>query len=318
MGDDSDLESEFLAYAIEQTHPLVRDYADDSLRSNLLEIVRRDIEWINSTDFARNHGRGREAIGASPAAFNNRIIEIGSLRIIAGIRFRNRDSSHPFVSIEHSNRAIGTLSDAAVLMRTIGAAFAIFKPRALSFHHPSHLPLRIEGALPDVHVLIARAQTMAAHAAPSGLDRVVLVTCDDLACYDRYVALYDEIYLERPWARTELRVENRETLAHCRSQGLLFHAHVDNVWSGIVAGTRSGGAARGAVKGIQVAEIILAGAARGSGLGVAVQRRFAEYVASREPTSMIWGTIAHANVPMRRTAEHAGRVDIGTTYCISF
>jgi len=55
-----------------------------------------------------------------------------------------------------------------------------------------------------------------------------------------------------------------------------------------------------------------------SGLGVAVQRRFAERVASCEPRATIWGTVAHAKVPMRRTAERAGRVDVGATYCINF
>jgi len=68
---------------------------------------------------------------------------------------------------------------------------------------------------------------------------------------------------------------------------------------------------------IQVAEIALAKSARGSGRGVAIQRRFAGHVevAADEPNTTIWGTIAHANLPMRRTAERADR--IGTTYCIN-
>jgi putative transposase len=41
----------------------------------------------------------------------------------------------------------------------------------------------------------------------------------------------------------------------------------------------------------------------GVGIGVAVQRRLAENVASLQPSAMIWGTVAHADVPMRRTAE---------------
>jgi hypothetical protein len=252
------------------------------------------------------------------AAFNNRLIEIGPLRLIAGIRFRNLDNHHPFVSIEQSNLPVGTLGQATKLMQTMRAAFSAFKPRALSFHHPSHLPLRIEGATADFHVLIALAQTIAARPGPPGLDRVALVGCTDLDFYARYVALYDDIYGERPWARTEVRLEDRETLADCGAQGLLFHVYVDEIWSGIVAGTHCGRAARGAARGIQVAEIILAKSTRGAGLGVAAQHRFAEHVASREPKATIWGTIAHANLPMRRTAERVGRVNIGTTYCIDF
>ena len=318
MPDGSDLENEFLSYAIEQTHPLACACAGEGLRLNLLEALRRDIKWITSAEFAQSHSRGRESFGVVPADFNNRMMEIGRLRVIAGIRFRNLDNNHPFVSIEQSNLQIGTLSNATELMRTISAAFSAFKPRTLSFHHSSHLPLRIEGTKADFHVLIAPAQAMAERPTPAGLDRVALVVCADLDFYDRYVTLYDEIYDERPWARAEVRVEDRETLADCRAQGLLLHVYVDGIWSGIVAGTHWGSSARGAVKGIQVAEMILAKSARGAGLGVGVQLRFAEHVASLAPNATIWGTVAHANVPMRRTAKRAGRVDIGTTYCIDF
>ena len=69
-------------------------------------------------------------------------------------------------------------------------------------------------------------------------------------------------------------------------------------------------------EGVQVTEIVLSRAVRGAGLGVAVQRRFAEHVASREPDATIWGTVTHVNLPMRRTAERAGRIDIGSDYLI--
>jgi RimJ/RimL family protein N-acetyltransferase len=316
--DDCRLEDEYLSCAIEQTHPFVCDYAGEALRTNLLEVVRRDVGWITSAEFAQSHSRGRAMFGMPPGAFNNRIIQIGTVRLIAGIRFRNLDNYHPFVSIEHNSLPIGTLGDITELMRTMHDEFSAFRPRALSFHHPSHLPLRIAGAKADFHVLIAPAQAMAARSGPPEGDRVALVAATELDFYDRYVALYDDIYRERPWARIELRVEDRETLADCGAQGLLFHVHVDGAWGGVVAGTHGGRAARGAVRGVQVVEIILAKSARGMGHGVAVQRRLAENVASRQPNAIIWGTVAHANVPMRRTAERAGRVEIGTTYCVDF
>jgi hypothetical protein len=318
MRDRSDFESEFLAYSIEQAHPFARECAGEGLRSNMLEVVRRDIERTISDEFAQSHSYGHEIFGVSAAEFNNRTMEIGPLRLIVGIRFRNLDNHHPFVSVEQSNLPVGTLAQVTKLMQTMRAAFSAFRPRTLSFHHPSHLPLRIEGATADFHVLIAPAQAIVARPAPPALDRVALVACADLDFYGRYVVLYDDIYDERPWARNEVRVEDRETLADCRAQGLLFHVYVDDFWSGIVAATHRGRAARGAVQGIQVAEIILTKSARGAGLGVAVQRRLAEHVVSGEPKATIWGTIAHANLPMRRTAERVGRVNIGTTYCIDF
>jgi len=316
MLDGSDLENEFVDYAIAQTHPFARDCAGESLRSNLIEVVRLHIQWITSAEFAQSYSAGFESFGASPATFNNRLMQIGPLRLIAGIRFRNLDIRHPFVAIDQSSLPLGTLTDSTQVMDTMRAAFSVFKPRTVSFHHPSHLPLRLSGSAADFHVLIALAQAMAKRAPELGLGRVTLVPCVDLDFYERYVALYDDIHHERAWARAEVRIEDRDSLANFLAQGLLFHVHVDSIWSGIIAGTRWGREARGAVKGIQVAEIVLAKSARGAGLGVAVQRRFAEHVAAREPDTTIWGTIAHANLPMRRTAERAGRIDIGTTYCI--
>jgi hypothetical protein len=313
------LEAEFLAYAIEQAHPFARDCAAESLRSNLLEVLQRDVDWITNKEFAQSHSRGRDCFGLPADAFNNRLIEIGPLRIIVGIRFRNLDNRHPFVSIEHSNLPIGTLTSIIELMEAMHAHFAAFSPRSLSFHHPSHLPLRLQGATGDFHVLIARAQAMATTPeAPSGLERVALVPAADVDFYESYVALYQDIYRERPWARTQVRVEDSRTLEDSREQGLLFHVRIDDIWSGIVAGTHWGRAAGGAVKGVQVVEIVLARSARGKGLGVAVQRRLAEHIASTTPSATIWGTVAHPNLPMRRTAERAGRVDIGTTYCVDF
>jgi hypothetical protein len=171
MPDTSNLETEFLAYAIDQTHPFAGHCAGAGLRANLLEVVRRDIDWITSVEFSQSHSRGREIFGVPPSAFNNRMMQIGAIRLIAGIRFRNLDNHHPFVSIEHSNPPIGTLSEITELVRTMHAEFSAFKPRVLSFHHPSHLPLRIMATTADIHVLIGPALAMAARR-PPGHDRV--------------------------------------------------------------------------------------------------------------------------------------------------
>ena len=311
----SDLEPEFLAYAIALAHPFVRECAGAALSDNLLKTVRTDVERIGSAEFAEWHGQGREAFGAPPAAFNNRLLQLGPVRLIAGIRFRNRDSRFPFIGIEQSSIPPGTVKDCTALLPDLHAAFAQFQPRAVSFFHPSHLPLQIAQARADYHVLIAPARSMSERTPPPNFGRVALVASDDLDFYDRYVALYDDIYAERPWARAELRVEDRETLQHCLAEDLLFHILVDGVWCGIVAGTHS---MRGGIAGIEVVDIILSRAMRGAGLGVAVQRRFAELLARREPAAIVWGTVADANVPMRRTAERAGRVDVGATCCIDF
>jgi hypothetical protein len=309
----SDLENEFLSHAIAQVHPFVRDCAGEALSENLRKIVRTDVERIGSSDFAHWHSRGREEFGVPPEAFNNRLIEIGPVRLIAGIRFRNRDSRFPFVGVEQSSIQLGTLADHATLLRELAAPFAPFRPQALNVFHSSHLSWRIASARPDYHLLMAPARTMNERAPPDSIDRVTLVACRDLDSYDRYVALYEDIFAERPWARAVLRVEDRASLEHCLGEGLLFDILVDGAWSGIVAGAH---AERRGIVGIEVVDIVLARTVRGAGLGVAVQRRFAEALAKREPSQIIWGTVADANLPMRRTAERAGRVDVGAAYWI--
>jgi hypothetical protein len=306
-----DLEREFLTYALEQAHPFVRECAGERLRDNLLEDIRTDLDRISDHDFAKWHGSGRDHFGEPVERFNNCVVRFGSVRMLVGIRFRNLDNDHPFVGIEQSSVAIGTIEDRASLLNSLAASYRAFRPFAVRFHHPSHLPFHAGGTRGDVHVLIAPARSMLEPNPPSGLDRVKLVASTDLASYDRYVALYEEITSERPWMRGVVFPEDRDSLERCCQQGLMFEVLVDGTWSGLVAGSLG---TIGGVKGVQVVEIILSRQARGSGLGIAVQRRFAEAVAVRDPSAIIWGTVAGSNMPMRRTAERVGRIDVGAYY----
>ena len=73
----TELEHEFLAYAVEQAHPFVRECAGASLSDNLRKAVHTDIERIDSAAFAQWHGHGREEFGVPISAFNNRLMELG-------------------------------------------------------------------------------------------------------------------------------------------------------------------------------------------------------------------------------------------------
>jgi hypothetical protein len=305
-----ELEREFFTYAMAQAHPFVRECAGATLKDNVLKAVQTDVDRIYNVEFAKWHGHGREEFDVAPEAFNNRLIQFGPIRTIAGIRFRNRDSRFPFISIEQSSNPIGTIRDSSDLLRGLQHAFAPFRPHALSFFHSAHLPLLIPEASADYHVMIAPVHSMAARAPPPNVNRLELAASDSLGFYDRYMALYSEIFAERPWARATLRVEDRESLQACLAEGLLFDVYVDGAWCGIIAGIHS---ARGGINGIEIVDIILARNIRGAGLGVAAQWRFADLVCRSERSAVIWGTISDKNVPMRKTAERAGRVDVGAT-----
>jgi hypothetical protein len=313
MSTVDDLEHEFLTYAIEQSHPLMAELGGARLSDNLFAVVRRDVDRIASREFAAWYGRGWAFLGLPAARFNNRLLDFGGVRMIAGIRFRNLEPDFPFIAIEQSGIPIGTIAEPAALVAELRTAFSEFRPRALSFHHPSHLPLRVANARGDRHVMIGAARSMVAQPPPFGLDRVRLAASAGLASFERYTALYDRIFEERPWLRGVVRVETRETLKACYQQGLMFDIEVDGEWRGLIAGCED---AIVGVNGIQVVEIVLSRQARGGGLGVAVQRRFAEEVGARDPSAVILGIIDDANLPMRRTAERAGRTDVGASFLV--
>ena len=288
----SDLEQEFLNYAIEQAHPLVRQCAGERLCDNLLEGIRIDVDRITNSEFAKWHGSGREFFGEPVVRFNNRLLQFDSIRMIVGIRFRNRDNDFPFVAIEQSSVAVGAIEhrDRSALFDAIVADYRAFRPFAVRFHHPSHLPFRSAGTRGDLHVLMAPARTMAERGPPPGIDRIKLAGSGDLAFFDRYIALYEELTAARPWMRGVVNTEDRDSLEECCQQGLMFEIIVDDAWSGIVAGRLT---TIGGIKGIQV------GRDRAVKVSARLRtgRRRAEAISpelwlARDPCAIIWGTVA--------------------------
>jgi hypothetical protein len=313
LGDPDSLADEFAAYAMEQSHPLVRAWCGEALANNLREAALHSIKFLTDEEAAQRFADDMALPGVSVSSFQDRLLDIDGLRLIAGIHFRNLNREFPFVGIERASVAPGTLSDLGPLTAGLVRAFNEFRPRAIWFYHPSHLPLRAPGAGIDDHVLMAPARVMLDGPAVNGFERIELKPAADLEFYPRYKALYEQIYVERPRLRGEVRTESADGLGRCLSQGLLFEVYVEGRWSGVFAASRS---SITGVRGIYVVEVILAKEERGQGLGVAVHKRFAEAVAQREPEAIILGTIWDGNLPSRRTAERAGRVNVGGFYFV--
>jgi RimJ/RimL family protein N-acetyltransferase len=310
--DDRDaLAEEFAAYAIDQAHPLVREWCGKELQRNFRESAYHSMDVLTNEEFAQRFANDMALPGVPASSFKDRLLDIDGYRLIAGIHFRNLNPEFPFVGIERASIAPGTLNDLRSLATGLVREFNEFRPRAIWFYHPSHLPLRASGAAIDDHVLMAPARLMLEGARVNGINRVELKPPTDLDFYSRYQALYQQIYDERPHLRGEVRTESADGLGRCLSEGLLFEIHVDGRWSGVFAAARN---SITGVRGIYVIEVILAKEVRGQGLGVAVHKRFAEAVAQCEPAAIILGTIWDGNLPSRRTAERAGRVNVGAFY----
>ena len=163
------------------------------------------------------------------------------------------------------------ITDTTIFHR-LAEAFAEFAPHRIQFYHPAHLPIAVPGARVDQHFLAGLASEMAARSPAPGLERTELTRASNLSCFPRYVAVYRQMYEERPALLDSVRIEDEESLAVCLADGLLFEIAVDGAWAGIVAARHhliSG------VRGVYMIEIVLDATHRGQTLGPAVHQRLA-------------------------------------------
>lgn len=96
----------------------------------------------------------------------------------------------------------------------------------------------------------------------------------------------------------------------CIQSGYVFEVFVDGLWTGVIGAERRDN--EFGLLGFGVTEMVLNSAARGQGLGCAVQVRLAEALKPLgEPSDLLYGTIGAENPPMLKTALRAGRLDVG-------
>jgi hypothetical protein len=309
----SGLEREFLGYALAQAHPLVREWRGNGLEADLREDVAASVRTLGDDAEAQRVAGVMHRVGLPAAGYKGRLLTIADLRCIAHIDFPDPSGDFPFVKIRAASVPPGSIGDCGPISEGMARAFAEFRPRAVRFFHPSHVPLKAPTARGDTHLLAARALTMAERPEAAALDRVELRRAASLDFYPRYAAAYEQVLDERPYLQGEVSSESRASLAGCLEEGLLFEVLVDGAWSGIIA-------ARGdmiaGMRGVHVVEIVLIKAARGQKLGPAVHQRFARSVAANDPAAIIMGTIAAENAPSLRTALRAGRLEIGAWHWV--
>jgi len=302
------LEREFLDYALAQAHPLLRLWRGEALEADLQEEVAAILAMVGDEDGARRVAAIMQVLGLPSSHYRGRVLAPGGARCIAHIDFPDPSGGFPFVKIRCASEPPGSVAGWRPLADGIIGAFAQFRPRAVRFFHPSHLPLRAPATHPHMHLLAAPAQSMAERADAPGLARVELRRAAGLEFYPQYEAVYAQMLDRRPHLRGEVGAESQPSLAECLEQGLLSEVFVDGTWSGIFAARRDRVAG---VRGLQVVEIVLTQSARGQRLGQAVHQRFARSVAQADPATILMGTISPKNTPSLRTALRAGRMEIG-------
>jgi GNAT superfamily N-acetyltransferase len=149
---------------------------------------------------------------------------------------------------------------------------------------------------------------------PENLDRIGLIRSQNLEFYPRYTAIYNQLYLERPWLAEVSRMETLEDMKSYLEEGVTFEVFLDGTWAGITSFDRS---IEHGLSGWYTNEIVLEKHARGQGIGASLQRIVAQTLLEHFQTTksdLLWGTIGAVNMPMLKTATRAGRFDVGGWY----
>ena len=308
--DLASLAREFTTCALEQAHPMVRMWRGKDLEADLHMMTAREVALLVDETTARGFAETMKVLALPPTAFTARLVEIDGTRFLARIDFPDTTGANSFVEILRATTPPGSITDATVFHR-LAEAFAGFAPHRIQFYHPSHRPIAVPGARVDQHFLAGLASEMTARSPAPGLERIELARATNLSFYPRYVAVYRQMYEERPALLDSVRIEDEESLAECLADALLFEIAVNGLWAGIVAARHR---LVGGVRGIYMIEIVLDATHRGQTLGPAVHQRLATIVSTSEPAAVIIGTIARANTPSLTTATRAGRVEIGAWY----
>ena len=298
-----------LTYAEHKVHRQVRTWLSaEAITANLRQELEGDRERLYSDALAAEFRHYCSVAGTNADDYKNRLLSVGGLELLTGIRFLGLDIARPFVDVIYQSEAVLTPDQLSAVQDAIRQEFAVFRPERLRFYSSSHLPhLTGDG---DKRLLAAPLAVMLGQTKSDALYRVKVRQATSLTFYPEYAAIYRELHVESPKLRAVTRAESVDDLQGYLESGLLFEIFVDEAWAGVTAVFRDVNTGLG---GLCVGEIVLAKAFRGQGLGSAVQLQLALQLLSQGSGQgeLLFGTIGAANVPAQRAALRAGRVDLG-------
>lgn len=303
------MQNRLLGYAQHKVHPLVREWLNaETIGKNLLSELDDDLERLHSDALATEFRHHCPVAGASAEAYKNRLLNVGGLELLTGVRFLGLDMNQPFVDVMYMSEPTLTPKQLGAAQEAVRLEFDVFRPKRTRFYVSSHLSRFSNDG--DKHLIAAPLRVMLAQPEPGAFDRVTLKQATSLAFYPDYAAVYRELHEAQPELRAVTRAESEEDMQGYLEAGRLFEIFVDGVWAGVTAVYKD---VKGGLSGFCVGEIVIAGAFRGQGLGSAVQRRLATELVNQkaDPDNLLFGTVGAVNVTAQRAALRAGRVDLG-------
>ena len=296
-----------LGYAQHRVHPQVRTWlGDEAVERNLSEEFEGDLERIYSDTLAAEFQHYCPVDGAETDDYKNRLLTVGGLELLTGVRFLGLDIKKPFVDVMYMSEPALTPEQLGRVQNAVRAEYAVFRPERTRFYCPSQGPRY--SAAGDKRLLVAPLEVMVSSTEAD--TRVTLQQAESLAFYSQYTAVYNELYKERPELREVVRVESEDDMRSYLEAGNLFEIFVGDVWAGVAAVYKDINAGVG---GFCVGEVVMAGAFRGKGLGSAVHGGLVRGLlgGGARPDELLFGTVGEINLPARRAAERAGRIDVG-------
>ncbi len=301
------VQDRLLTYAQQKVHPSVRTWLSaEVIEKNLQSELEGDLERFSSDALATEFQHHCPVAGAAAEAYKNRLLNVGGLELLVGIRFLGLDMNEPFVDVMY--HAALTPEQLSAVQDAIRLEFAVFKPKRTRFYVSSHQPPFTGDG--DKRLIAAPLGVMLAQPKPGTFGRVELRQATSLAFYPDYAATYHELHAEYPGLRAVARLEGEDDLQGYLDERHLFEIFVDGAWAGVTAVFED---VNTGLSGLCMAEIVLTGAFRGQGLGRAVQFQLAAQLAEQGAgrDELLFGTIGAVNVAAQRTALGAGRVDLG-------
>ncbi len=303
----SDLTDELLRARLPWVSGPIRSWYDDErLASQLAVELAVEADRMDDAEFGAGF---RDAVSADiePDALawaNRRIALSDGGWALAGIRFRGLDRTKPFVDVVATDQ-LPTPDGLAAVADGVLPVFSAFAPLCLRVDAPAPDDLvaavvddsRFKQGAVDQYVVAGQVTALRERPAPSD---VSLAPREAGPLAERVAAIYAH---HEESARLWASPEDKESLAACAEEGLLFEVLVDGEPAGVVGAIREAGHG---MRGFCVQELCLDQTFRGRGLATRAVRRLLEELPA-QPGDVLWGTIHPDNLPSLRQARSLGR-----------
>lgn len=300
--------------------PVVRQW-NPRWEADVTDWVEPDLALVGDAAWGATVRDAVQLPVADPLAWANRRVDLSDGGwAVAGIRFRGRDVTKPFVDVIATTATPD--ADGLGRLAALMEHYAAFAPLCLRVHLPGDRRSHVRppgdrlgaaaGGGPDVRpdqlVVAGRVQDMRVHPRSARSADVELVPTTPDAAAEHAATLYAGIRRARPELDEWAAPSDADGLESAADEGLLFAVTVDGVPAGIVAAERDD--AYG-MTGFAVQEIVLDDAHRGQGLGTATMQLLADALPAA-PDDVLWGHIHPDNAASLANAESTGRQVVST------